>query len=273
MRAPPKWRLILGAGGGLRPAGGMQNMAVDSALLRSVRAGAPPAIRFYRWSPACLSLGRNQPAEGLYDLAGAARRGIEFVRRPTGGQAVLHDDEITYAVAAPITAIGRPRAAYRFINEALVAGVRALGVPAELAELAGPTGPQAAWSEACFRRPAAGELVVGGRKLAGSAQRAEGGVILQHGSLLVGGTQAAAEDLLLEPRPMEPAEAGAPGWTTLEAQLGRRPSWDSLVTALTAGFERALGISLAPSPLLADEAADAVMLCERFRSGAWTWRR
>jgi lipoyl(octanoyl) transferase len=292
---PSHWRLVLGDGRGLQPADGPSNMAIDSALLLSVRAGGAPVVRLYRWAPACLSLGRNQPARGLYDLALAASRGIDFVRRPTGGQGVLHDDELTYAVVAPVATIGRPRAAYRRINEALVAALRTLGVPAGIAgealaaappalpgpaptvsaagQVGGGGGAPASWSEACFRRPAAGELVAGGRKLAGSAQRVEGGVVLQHGSLLVGGSQAAAEDLLVA-RALLPAGAdGNPGWTTVAAELGARPSWAALVAAATAGFEGRLGTSLAPSHLSPAEAADAGRLRERYRSGAWTWRR
>jgi lipoyl(octanoyl) transferase len=295
------WRLVLGDGRGLQPADGPTNMAIDSALLASVRAGSAPVVRLYRWSPACLSFGRNQPARGLYDLAGAARRGIQFVRRPTGGQAVLHDVELTYAVVAPIVRIGRPRAAYRRINEALVAGLRSLGVPAELvgaavparpdpgreAPLQGPaprgpaagTGPGAGphpWTEACFRRPAPGEVVARGLKLVGSAQRSEGGVILQHGSLLMGGSQAAAEELLTaRPRGTAPGAAadGVPGWTTLEAELERCPDSTALVAALTAGIEAAFGTSLAPSTLLVAEAAAVDRLRARFASAAWTWRR
>lgn len=230
-------------------------------------------LRLYRWSPACLSFGRNQPARGLYDREAAAGRGIGFVRRPTGGQAVLHDDELTYAVIAPIATIGRPRAAYRRINEGLVAALRSLGVPAHVAggEAAGAA---PSWSEACFGRPASGEVVVAGRKLVGSAQRAEAGVILQHGSLLVAGSQSAAEDLLVAgARPAVAAAEARPGWTTLATELSARPSWDSLVSAVAEGFEGALGISLAPSALLAAEAADAARLRERFRSDDWTWRR
>jgi lipoyl(octanoyl) transferase len=295
------WRLILGNGGGLAPADGPSNMGMDVALLEAVRLGAAPVVRFYRWAPACLSFGRNQPARGLYDLAAASSRGIDFVRRPTGGQAVLHADELTYAVIAPVSRIGRPRDAYRRINEALVAGLRSLGVDAALARApalaaalaaspaatpaAGPAatppgGPPGTprstpdWRMACFRRPEAGEVVASGRKLVGSAQRMEGRVILQHGSLLLGGSQAAAEELLRE-------DAGNPrftilaetGWTTLDAELGDRPLLPVLASALAAGFERVLGTSLAPATITDSEAAAARRLRERFGSEAWIWRR
>jgi lipoyl(octanoyl) transferase len=280
------WRLILGDGGSLAPADGPSNMGIDVALLEAVRLGAAPVVRFYRWSPACLSFGRNQPARGLYDRAAAASRGIDFVRRPTGGQAVLHADELTYAVIAPVSRIGRPRDAYRQINEALVAGLRSLGVDAALAHApaaaAATAGPAAVptprstpeWRAACFRRPEAGEVVVSGRKLVGSAQRMEGRVILQHGSLLLGGSQAVAEELLLDGAGTPPAtiQAGT-GWTTLDAELGDRPLLPALASALAAAFERVLGTSLAPATITDSEAADATRLKERFGSESWIWRR
>jgi lipoyl(octanoyl) transferase len=261
-------------------------MALDMALLASVRAGAPPVLRFYRWAPACLSFGRNQPTRGRYDLAAAAARGISFVRRPTGGQAVLHDDELTYAVVAPVPDIGRPRDAYRRINQALVAGLRSMGVTATVAGSGqkGLTGaaatadrrPATDWDRACFQRPEAGELVVRGRKLVGSAQRLEGRVILQHGSLLVGGTQSVAEELLtVAPAGANPrGGAGADaGWTTLATELARRPDVGELASALASGFESTLGISLAPSTLSASEAAEIDGRQAQFSSDVWTWRR
>ena len=247
------WRLS----GSLECADGATNMAVDAALLEAVRDGAPAALRLYRWDPPTLSFGRNQPAAGLYDEAAARDRGIAFVRRPTGGQAVLHADELTYAVVAPVADIGRPREAYRRINEALVAGLGRLGVAAEVAggTRTGPDTHACAgenraggshthahthrgavdWAKACFRDPAEGEGVVVGRKLVGSAQRCEGRVILQHGSILVSGSQAAAEELLAgapawrdgsRPDSVDQVRLPAhPGWTTLVEELGTRPGW------------------------------------------------
>jgi lipoyl(octanoyl) transferase len=304
------WRLLLGVGDGWAdrgpaerrpgpggapvtapsaapaPAPGDLNMAVDAALLESVGGGGPPVLRLYRWSPACLSFGRNQPARGLYDVELAARRGISFVRRPTGGQAVLHDQELTYAVVAPVALVGRPRAAYRTINEALVAGLARLGLKASVAGSGvpgsqSPTGSSPAgqsstgpvphdWTRACFRTPESGEVVVGGRKLVGSAQRTEGRVILQHGSLLVGGSQAAAEELLMG------GGGGAPGpghgWTTLASELGRLPDLADLSVALVAGFSEVMGISLAPDSLVPAEAAAVERFQGQFASDTWTWR-
>lgn len=266
-------------------AGSAANMAIDAALLEAVQRGAAPVLRLYRWDVPTLSFGRNQPAAGLYDEAEAARRGIAFVRRPTGGQAVLHADELTYTVAAPVDVIGRPREAYRRINEALVAGLRRLGVDAAVAREARAAGAvpppvdgrgrarSPDWSAACFRAPAEGEVVVVGRKLVGSAQRCEARVILQHGSILISGSQTAAEELLIERRP---AVAGADrdaGWTTLENELGERPGRDALVDALVEGFADTFGTALAPRALSIDESWRVQELCAHFASRAWTWRR
>jgi lipoate-protein ligase A len=109
-------------------------MAHDQALLESVAAGAPPVLRFYRWAPACLSLGRNQVVPSREEVAAAAAaRGLDLVRRATGGAAVLHDRELTYSVAVPVGVLGSPRETYVAINHALVAGLRRLGVVAEVA--------------------------------------------------------------------------------------------------------------------------------------------
>lgn len=262
-------------------------MAIDEALLRSVAAGAAPALRLYRWSPATLSFGRNQPARGLYDEQAAAARGIAFVRRPTGGQAVLHDEELTYAIVAPVAAIGKPRAAYQRINRALVTALAELGVEAALAGEGGEdsgTGRAAGmpargdWLEACFRRPERGEVMVAGRKLVGSAQRTEAGTILQHGSILLDGSQAAAEELLIggaqpDSRPGGGGPNPVPGWTTVAAEVSARPTTQTVVDAVRAGFEKILGITLAPATLSFDEAAAVRVIRPRFESGEWTWRR
>ncbi|HUH12269.1 MAG TPA: hypothetical protein VMK65_04135, partial [Longimicrobiales bacterium] len=105
-------------------------MALDELLLRRVSAGGRPALRFYGWDPPCLSLGRNQPAAGRVDLDAAARHGVDIVRRPTGGLAVLHHLELTYAVAVPVGLLGSPRETYAALCRALASGLRRLGAPA-----------------------------------------------------------------------------------------------------------------------------------------------
>lgn len=260
-----RWHLIVDG----RPRAGAENMAVDQALLERVQAGGRPSLRLYRWDPPCLSLGRNQPAPGPDVATAAASRGIHVVRRPTGGMAVYHDREATYAVAVPVGVLGSPRETYRAINRALVAGLRRLGVPAEVA----PERPgwmrrgSPEWAIPCFDAAAPGEVVVGGRKLVGSAQRAERRILLQHGSLLLSGDQREAAELLGS------SFDAAAGVTCLEAVLGHSPPWDDVVAALRHGFEEALGVRFEDDPELAALEERARSLVGRFRSEEWTWRR
>jgi lipoyl(octanoyl) transferase len=243
-------------------------MAVDAALAEAVRAGGPPVVRFYRWSPACLSLGRNQPGRGCYDIDAVRARGLDVVRRPTGGRAVLHDRELTYTVVLPERSLGGPRRSYATVNRALVRGLRRLGVAAELQ----PRGERHAAVpslDACFREPAEGEVTVGGRKLVGSAQCRDAGVLLQHGSLLLAGDQAAVTELLLAP----PMEERRDDPATLADLLHPLPGWDDLTAALAAGFEEEFSLSARSAPLPRPLAERAAALVSRFTDPRWTWRR
>lgn len=256
------WRLL-----DTPPAPGAWNMAVDEALAESVRAGGPPVLRVYRWSPPCLSLGRNQPSGG-YDRDEIARRGLGVVRRPTGGRAVLHHRELTYSVAAREGALGGPRQSYAAINRALVAGLRRLGVPAHLQPAGTERAPLPSLAP-CFEQPVEGEVTAAGRKLIGSAQRTEGGVMLQHGSLPLHDDQSAVAALL---RPEVRVEAAEPP-ATLSDLLGAEPAWDALVDALAAGWAEVLRVPLARDGLTGEEAGRAEGLRARYEDPAWTWHR
>jgi lipoyl(octanoyl) transferase len=266
------WRLILGDGNGVGfgAARGARNMAIDHALFESAQQLHQPALRLYAWDPPCLSLGRNQRATGIYDPARAAAAGIDIVRRPTGGLAVLHDREVTYSVMAPLAALDGPRAAYVSINAAIVAALRACGVPAELAA-SGPTRRPAVGTAApCFDAPAAGEVVAAGRKLVGSAQRCERRTLLQHGSVLLDGSQQAVVDLMTPG--LTPTDAAGGGSITLSELLGAAPDPDRLVQELGSAFENVFGTRLAPDALTRDERTRADWHAERYAAATWTWR-
>ena len=249
-----EWRLIVDGS-----AGGAWNMAVDEALAEAVDAGAsPPVLRLYRWAPACLSLGFAQP----YDAADAvfcAAHAIDVVRRPTGGRAVLHHRELTYSVCARL---GRSpftrdlQAAYQAICRALVAGLRRLGVPAELsgAPDGGMIKPTAAIP--CFIGPATGEVVARDRKLVGSAMRRVGDSILQHGSILEGWDSVLQAGCLglVDDRELRPAVI------TLADLLGEAPAQAVLADAIACGVTESLGVDLAPSTLSPSETARAELL-------------
>jgi lipoate-protein ligase A len=241
-------------------------MATDVVLADSVREGGPPTLRFYRWWPPCISLGRNQPAKDQYDRAEAERRGIDFVRRPTGGRAVYHHHEITYCVVIGDRQLGGPRRTYDLIHKSLHAGLRLLGAPTEIAPHPGrgirpSTLP-------CFTALDGGAIVAQHRKLVGSAQLRERGVILQHGSLLLTGDQSPTVQLLKVQRTEEFPEQ----ITALDKLLTRLPTWGELVDSLAAGFERLLGIHFEESVMSEAENARVIGESRHFSDPNWTWR-
>jgi lipoate-protein ligase A len=240
-------------------------MALDHALLESVQQNPRAVLRLYRWRPACLSFGRNQVARGFYNANAASELGIDIVRRPTGGMAVLHDHELTYAVIAPVDLLGGPRASYRKINEALVAGLAKLGASAQLAQ--GETRGRFGTVHPCFAEPAAGEVVAAGQKLVGSAQRCEKRTLLQHGSILLGGSQDVVGQVASVPFDVSGRA------TTLTALLGYTPPPEMLISAITSGFEDATGGSVTPGAVCEEAAKRASELEALYRSPEWTWRR
>ncbi|UCC71795.1 MAG: lipoate--protein ligase family protein [Gemmatimonadota bacterium] len=258
---PTAWRLIE------TPAeSGARNMATDMALVDSFRAGGPPVLRFYRWWPPCISLGRNQPAKDYYDIEEAKRRGIEFVRRPTGGRAVYHHHEVTYSVTLGDRQLGGPRRTYETVHRALLAGLRLLGASAEL--IGDPGLGLRPSTVPCFEKLDGGAIISGRRKLVGSAQLREGGVLLQHGSLLLTGDQSPTVDLL---KIAWKDDASEPP-TALDEILDHLPTWAELVDCLASGFERLLGIQLIESVVDEEEKRRMVQHSRRFSDPEWTWR-
>ena len=257
---PGTWRLLT-----TPPASGAENMAVDEALMERARSTGEWTLRVYSWSTPTISLGRNQTARGGYDLARIATRGLGVVRRPTGGRAILHDREVTYSVTAPTASAGELGESYRRINRLLLAALHELGVGASVAAPAGRA--ISPGMSPCFDEPAAGELVVDGRKLAGSAQWRMDGALLQHGSILVADDQSTLAELAVggQRRIARPA--------TLTEALGWRPSTSDLAAALN-GAVRAM-VDPGASPLELDEELRAriTALVVRYSDDAWTWRR
>lgn len=203
-------------------------MAVDVALLDEANRSGRVVGRFYRWDPPTLSFGRNEPVAELYDLDAIARRGIATVTRPTGGKAVWHEHEVTYAVAAPIAVFGSLRSAYGEIHGRLAKVLRSLGVDAVLAPARRPAGPLAG-PTSCFAQPVGGEIMALGRKLVGSAQVRRGPAFLQHGSILLDGSQAIVHAVSRRPSPPG-------GETTLAAVLGRPVTFEEMAAALASAL-------------------------------------
>jgi len=189
---------------------GAVNMAADEALLDRVLRSGGAFLRMYRWDPPTISVGRNQ-------RIGPAERDLPIVRRPTGGKAVWHEHEVTYAVAAPIALFGSLREAYCRIHTRIAIAVRSLGADATLASYR-PTVRPSDGPTSCFAAPVDGEIVVQGRKLVGSAQVRRGGAFLQHGSILLDGSQERV--------------AGGTGETTLAVVLGRSVTFAEVAAAV-----------------------------------------
>jgi lipoyl(octanoyl) transferase len=220
------WRLVVTP----RPASGFWNMAVDEALLAAASTGAPPTLRLYAWRGPWLSLGHAQPFDGA-TFEACRRAGVGVVRRVTGGRAVLHGADLTYAVTASERALPDGlHASYRILSDALVDALRGLGIEAE--RVAGGrrrVAPAAGFD--CFAEAADDEVCAGGRKLAGSAQRRGGGALLQHGSVRLAPDPAAVERI-----------AGTGLGATSLAELGVAP--ESARRTLGEALPKALGARL-----------------------------
>ncbi len=269
------WRLIVEA----QPRAGAANMAVDEAIAQAVARGAvPPTLRFYRWDPPTVSLGRHQPLADV-DRAAIQARGYDLVRRPTGGRAILHVDELTYSVAAPgdePRMQGGVMDAYLRLSQGLLAGLQLLGVAADKAPGHARAGKSP--SAACFQVPSAYEITAGGRKLIGSAQSRRQGYVLQHGSLPLVGDVARLVDVLALPeegRRMLRAQLAQRACTLAqalgEAEDSPKVAFLHVAQALAQGFAQALDLELVPGQLSPQETREAARLIrEKYAHPRWT---
>lgn len=277
------WRFI--RSGACSPA---YNMAVDEAVMTLHGEGkSPPTLRFYGWDPATLSIGYFQKAEEEVDFAALEAEGLGFVRRPTGGRAVLHDKELTYSMIVAEDYPGMPRSvteAYRVLSEGLVHGFRRLGLKADMVNLSSEAEKMkyaAAGSAACFDSPSWYELVVEGRKIAGSAQTRQKGAVLQHGSILLEIDIDQLFRVLRFPseRLRERLRASfadkAVAINDLMRALGRPPvTLAEAEAAFEAGIAEGMGIRLVPGELTPEEEELARQLAEeKYGSRDWNFRR
>lgn len=259
-RARVSWRLLH-----TPAAPGVDNMALDEALLERARRTHEFVLRVYSWSRPTLSLGRHQRARGVYQPALARRHGVDVVRRITGGRAVLHWREITYSVTGPIGANASLHAMYRRINALLLHALHALGVPAAQATPSARTPAPA--SAPCFELPVTGELVLDGRKLVGSAQLREDGALLQHGSLLVDDDQGLVARLADTPVGVVAAAA------TLRGALGRAVTPEEFASRLLDAVRRLEDDEATPLVPDADLVRATGQARRRYAGDDWTWRR
>jgi lipoate-protein ligase A len=233
----------------------------------------------YAWEPPCLSLGHAQPLAEI-DTQKLRSCGWDIVRRPTGGRAILHTDELTYMVAGaarnPLFA-GGVLPTYHRISQGLVAGLRILGLHPEVQSKAEEApASQAGFNPVCFEMPSAYEITVGGRKLLGSAQVRRRGGVMQHGTLPIKGDITRICQVLHFPdqasRDRATSRLGKRA-VTVEESLGRSVSWNQVADSLSRGFSQALDLHLEPDePTPAEEHAAEEWMAKRFANSAWTAR-
>jgi len=260
------------------------NMALDECLLNWQSTGAMPAtIRFYEWEVPTLSIGYFQRVEKEIDMEEVEKRGFGFVRRQTGGRSVLHDRELTYSVIVSENHPKMPKTvteAYRVISQGLLEGFRALGLNAYFAvpkteqereDLKNPR------SAVCFDAPSWYEIVVEGRKIAGSAQTRQRGVILQHGSIPLEIDLDTLYDLFLFPnerlkermKSMFSSKAVA-----INELTDQTFTIEQLIEAFRVGFEKGMEIELVPYELTGEQREEVERLAkEKYESEEWNYRK
>ena len=270
------------------------NMAVDEVLLDACRQDAGRrdacrqdagrrdaemmALRIYSWRPPAVSIGYRQQVDDEIDPGQCERYGIELVRRITGGRAVLHDQELSYSLVAPEShpALGgRSGVILRAVSEALVETLKHFGIPAELA-MEGHCGAGSN-DDVCFTATGRYEITAGGRKLAGSAQRRSRGVVLQHGSLLLGPGHRRLP-LLLPARDPERRETIArllnDRTVSVAEMIPDLPSFEEWTDRLSRSMLDRLNVEGRTDVLNAEERRMAESLVRtRYANAHWTYRR
>ena len=259
-------------------------MALDEALLDWHSKGSiPPVLRFYEWNPATLSIGYFQQVERDVNMQAVKAQNLGFVRRPTGGRAVLHDQELTYSVIVSESYPQMPVSvteAYRVISEGILLGFQNLGlhayfsVPETQEQLDDLKKPKSA---VCFDAPSWYELVVEGKKVAGSAQTRQKGVILQHGAILLD----LDEELLLSvfnfssPEAKEHMRKKLPEKAVAMNQFVETPfTVEQCITAFSKGFEQALDIELIPYELTEAQYLFVEQLAQKkYASDEWNFKK
>ncbi len=252
-------------------------MAVDEAILEAIGAGkVQPTLRLYAWVPPCLSLGYAQPLQDV-DLTALHAHGWDIVRRPTGGRAILHTDELTYSVIGPPD---EPRLAgsllesYHVLSGALLNALHRMGIAAQASPQAATLQGSSTQGPVCFEVPSNYEITIEGKKLVGSAQARRKEGVLQHGSLPLTGDLGRITQALKFADQAARQEAAERIWqraTTVEHALGHPVEWQDAAQAFRQAFEQTLNLKLLSSPLTPGEAQRAESLAqEKYNQAAWT---
>lgn len=250
---------------------GAMNMAVDQALLESAPASGQCMMRVYQWHPYCISLGYHQKSQSL-DFELCRKAEIDVVRRPTGGRAVYHADELTYSVVIPennpfyTTQLGD---VYNRISQGLIKGLQQIGVPATWQKRSPDLRAhyKTSLSLSCFSAAARHEVMVDDKKLVGSAQRKLPQGVLQHGSILLGDEHLKLPDFFKnvsddERTSMKETIGGKT--MSIHQVLNRDLPLSDLRKALQSGMAEAFSVSFEEDGLTEEEAEKASSLKDRF---------
>lgn len=259
------------------------NMAMDEALLNFVSRGEiDPVVRFYTWNPATLSVGYFQRLKKEIDIDKVNEKGFGLVRRQTGGRGVLHDKELTYSVIVSEEHPNMPSTvteAYRVISEGLLEGFKLLGfeayfaIPRSKEEREKLKQPRSA---VCFAAPSWYELVVEGRKIAGSAQTRQKGVILQHGSLLQDVNVDELFDMFIFKNDRlkdKMKKAFVDKAVAINDISDRHISIEEMEKAFEEGFKKGLNIEFKPLTLSDEQIKEVKELEEKYRSDEWLYKK
>jgi len=266
----PVWRLLP-----FRKADAVENMAVDEAVFRTnIRNKALPTLRFYGWQTPALSIGYFQDFAKEVDIGACRSLGIDTIRRPTGGKAVLHDQELTYTVIAGMdTPLFPPDilGTFRIVSSCVAKGLMELGIRAEM-RAEGRSDEGGDLHSYCFSCPSRYELLVDGRKICGAAQMRSQGVFLQHGALLTAFDPARTCRVVLPHGDgEEQVERLRSAVTSVGEQAGHPIDEETLCRALRKGFEQVLRIRLVEGILTPEEEElkDELMK-KKYGNESWT---
>lgn len=237
------------------------NMAIDRAILVSNSEGkVPPTVRFYGWQPAAISIGYFQSLEEEVDLQTCTKRGIDYVRRITGGGAVFHDSELTYSIVIPESHPLIPKnilESYGRICNALIHGFCHLGIQSTYAPI--------------------NDILVQGKKISGNAQTRKTGTVLQHGTILLDVDVDTMFSVLKVPNEKikdKLIKDVKQRVTSLTHVLGTTPDFEQVATAMKKGFEQEFNVELVEGQLSTEEQVLAKQFDERcFAIKDWNHRR
>ena len=267
------WRLIINA-----PTEGPWNMAVDEAILESTANKLQPTtLRLYSWTPYCISLGHAQPIADV-DEKLLHEHGWQIVRRPTGGKAILHADELTYCICASkedAHVQGSVLESYQHLSKGLIAAMQLINLDVA-SEPHKSASERITTKPICFEVPSDYEITLGGKKIIGSAQARKKDGVLQHGAIPLYGDITRITDVLAYADEKARASSKAVMHnraTTIAEHSLERITWKRMAQAMICGFEKALEVEMKPGRLSDLERERAKqLLVEKYACDEWTRR-